>query len=255
MNPTGAVTRVIIADGKRRTMETRNAEPRFTEYDSVLNLLQRWEVLDDQAQEAVRSLEMRGQEVRVLLMEVSERIERGHWHTAGWNIFEILGRVRLEDAHSDALAWLFKPWEAHGLGDRFLRDFVYRGTGESLPNSRVREVETRKTVGVGGGKIDIEVQGDDWVLAVENKIDHCETPGQTEYYAAHYGRLRNAGTTAFGVFLTRTGEAAKSGFFQPMSYRTLRTILDENQPRTASDAPQLIRWFADHIRGDLEVHP
>ncbi|MFN0165948.1 MAG: PD-(D/E)XK nuclease family protein [Bryobacteraceae bacterium] len=218
-----------------------------------MNLLQQWEALDHQAQEAVRSFQKRGREVRALLMQVSDRIESGHWHTAGWNVFEILGRVRLEDAHSDALAWLFKPWEAHGLGDRFLQDFVHLGTGESLANSRVREVQTRKTVGVGRRKIDIEVQGDGWVLAVENKIDHSETPGQTEYYAAHYRRLRNAGTTVFGVFLTPTGEAAKSEFFQPMSYRTLRTILDQNQPRTPSDAAQLVRWFADHIRGDLEV--
>lgn len=233
-------------------METRNSGPRFSEYDSVLSLLQQWEALDQQAQGAARSLQMHGPEVRALLLEVSERITSGHWHTAGWNIFEVLGRVRLEDAHSDALAWLFKPWEAHGLGDRFLRDFVHLGTGEPLPNTRVREVETRKTVGIDGGRIDIQVQGDGWVLAVENKIDHSETPGQTECYAAHYRRLRDAGTAVFGVFLTLTGEAARSGLFQSMSYRTLRTILDQNQPRATSDAAQLVRWFADHIRGDLE---
>ena len=189
----------------------------------------------------------------MLLMEASERIKSGHWHTTGWNIFEILGRVRLEDAHSDALAWLFKPWEAHGLGDRFLRDFVHVGTGESLPNTRVREVETRKKVGIDGGKIDIEVRGDGWVLAVENKIDHSEEPGQTESYTMHYRRLRDVGTAVFGVFLTLTGEPAKaSGFFQRMSYGTLRTILDLNQPRATSDAGQVVRWLADHIRRDLE---
>jgi PD-(D/E)XK nuclease superfamily len=190
----------------------------------------------------------------LLLRNVSDRIESGSWRVSGWNIFEILGRVRLEDAHSDALAWLFKPWESHGLGDRFLRDFVHAGTSASLPNTRVHGVETRKTVGFDGAKIDIEVQGDGWVLAVENKIDCAEAPGQTESYAVHYRRLRDVGTAVFSVFLTLTGHSATADdFFRPMSYATLRTILGQMQPGETGDAPQFVRWFADHIGGDLEV--
>ena len=235
-------------------MQANNYNARFSDYDSVSNLLLRWEFLDRQAQRDAQGLQAHAPEVRVLLTEVSERIESGHWHTTGWNIFEILGRVRLEDAHSDALAWLLKPWEAHGLGDRFLQDFVLVGTGESLPNTRVREVVTRKAVGIDGRRIDIEVQGDGWVLAVENKIDYSEASGQTEAYAAHYRRLRDVGTAVFGIFLTLTGEPADAAdFFRQMSYGTLRTILDRNQPPTTSDAGQVVRWFADHIRTDLEA--
>jgi hypothetical protein len=217
-------------------------------------LLEEWEALNQQAEATAQGLQRHSSEVRTLLQEISQRIEGGRWHTTGWNVFDILGRVRLEDAHSDTLAWLFKPWEAHGLGDRFLHEFVRTATGESLPNGRVREVETRKTISIGGEKIDIEVQGDGWVLAVENKIDHAEGPGQTECYAEHYRRLQNAGLAVFGVFLTLKGDSAKAaGFFQPMSYSTLRGILDQDQMRGTSDAAQVVRWFADHIRDSLEV--
>jgi hypothetical protein len=102
------------------------------------------------------------------------------------------------------------------------------------------------------GKIDIEVRGDGWVLAVENKIDYCEGHGQTERYASHYRRLEDMGTKVFPVYLTLADEPAKSGFFKAMNYRKLRTILDQKQSRGTSDAVQVIRWFADHIRNDFE---
>ena len=86
------------------------------------------------------------------------------------------------------LAWLFSPWEAHGLGDRFLMAFVKAATGKELPNGRVYNVVCRKPI--RAGIIDIEVQGDGWVLAVENKVDSFETPSQTIVYAKHYRKIK-----------------------------------------------------------------
>jgi len=195
---------------------------------SLVGLLEKWETLNQQAEAAARGLQKHSAEVRAFLQEISALIETGRWHTSGWNIFDVVGRVRLEDAHSDMLAWLFKPWEAHGLGDRFVRGFVRAAKTGPLPNGRVREVEIRKEIGPNRKKIDIEVQGDGWVLAVENKVHDAEQPGQTESYAEHYGRLRIAGIAVFGVFLTLRGESAKAAdFFQPMSYSTLRKILNQ----------------------------
>ena len=184
------------------------------------------------------------------MRDISERIETGRWHTSGWNIFDVLGQVRREDGHSDVLAWLFKPWEAHGLGDRFLREFVRAAKTGSLPKGSVREVETRKEIGPDRKKIDIEVRGDGWVLAVENKID-AERSGQTDDYARHYRRLQKEG---FTVVLTRRGASAQAAdFFKPMNYRTLRKILGQDQMHGTSDAAQIVQWFADHIRNNLEV--
>lgn len=164
-----------------------------------------------------------------------------------------MGRVRLEDAHSDTLAWLFKPWEAHGLGAHFLREFV-AATGQRLPSGRVRFVETRKKITRAGERIDIEVRGDGWVLAIENKLDHVETPGQTDGYAQHYEVSQLPNEITLGIFLTRDGSSANADtFFKPMSYRTLRLTLDNQKPNGTSEATQVLRWFSDHIRRNLEL--
>jgi hypothetical protein len=231
-----------------------DSEKPFANHKSLVVLLEQWAVLSRQAEADTKDLRRHSAEVQVFLREISERIETGRWHTSGWNIFDVLGQVRREDAHSDVLAWLFMPWEAHGLGDRFLREFVRAGKTGPLPKGRVREVETRKEVGPNHGRIDIEVRGDGWVLAVENKIDAAERSGQTEDYARHYRRLQKEGFTVVGVFLTRRGGSAKAAdFFKPMSYRTLRKILGQDQMHGTSDAAQVVKWFADHIRNDLEV--
>ena len=195
-------------------MALGNNNLRFTECSSILSLLQHWEALDRQAILSSERLNLDATEIRLMLDRVSDRVRNGTWHQTCWNIFDILGRVRLEDAHSDALACLFRPWEAHGLGTQLLQDFVKVATTESLPNTRVNEVETRKTIGRDGWKIDIEVQGDGWIVAIENKIDHSEGPEQTERYASHYRRLRDSGIKVFCVFLTLDGGAANEKDFQ-----------------------------------------
>ena len=232
-------------------MRTGNSTSLFANHESIGKLLQQWERLEQQADSVIRRLGKNSLKVRDLLDKVGQRVATGKWHTTGWNIFGILGRTRLEDAHSDALAWLFKPWEAHGLGDLFLREFVSAATGRSVPNGRVRDVETRKQICSTGEKIDIEVQGDGWVLAVENKIDHVETDGQTECYAEHYRNLRETGTGVFGVFLTLNRDAAEAAdIFSPMSYGALRRLLESMPLNT--DASIVVQWFANHIRSNHE---
>jgi len=225
----------------------------FSDPRSVTDLLISWKGLDDQAEEAAADLHRHSADALALLHHISERIQTGRWHTTDWNIFDVLGRVWREDAHSDTLAWLFRPWEAHGLGHNFLRDFLAEATGgRSLPNSRVIEVETRKQINRERKKIDIHVQGDGWVLAVENKIDSIESEGQTKQYAEYYTRLEKAGVSVFAVLLTRKGGPAGSGLFKPMSYRALRKVLEQNQMRCTADTAQLVGWFAEHIKNDLE---
>ena len=224
-------------------MKARASTSRFREYGPILNLLQGWETVGRFKPG-----------VQALLQEVSDRIESGTWLITGLNIFDILGCARKEDPHSDVLVWLFKPWESHGLGSRFLLDFVREGTGKSLPNSRVRAVTPRKPIGTRTGKVDIEVQGDGWVLAVEYKIDYSEGPGQTQRYAAYYRSLRQTGVKVFGVFLTLYRTPAEAGdIFKPMSYKQLHTILERNLARATSDGAQVVRWIADHILRDLET--
>jgi len=217
----------------------------------VPELLQAWEALARQAAETADILARHAPQIRAMLQEVNRRIESRAWHTTGWNVFDVLGRVRLEDAHSDMLAWLFKPWEAHGLGDRFLREFVKAAIDGELPNGRVHDSVTRKRLSGDAGIIDIEVRGEGWVLAVENKIDAIERQGQTAGYAKHYGKVVKTGSKVFCVFLTRHGVDADDDSFKPLRYAKLRKIL--NQMQGSGDAMRLVRWFAESIRNHLET--
>jgi hypothetical protein len=129
-------------------------------------LLEQWADLIQQAKADTLDLQKHSAEVRVLLQEISERVEAGRWHISGWNIFDVLGQVRREDAHSDVLAWLFTPWEAHGLGDRFLREFVCAVGTEPLPKGRVREVETREEIGPNSARSWLDQHGTEQVERV-----------------------------------------------------------------------------------------
>ena len=68
-----------------------------------------------------------------------------------------------------------------------------------------------------------------------------------------YRRLRDSGIKVFCVFLTLDGGAAnEKDFFRPISYQTLRAILEQNEKKISGEAGQFLRWFADHIQTDLE---
>src|SRR5271154_4267003 len=61
-----------------------------------------------------------------LLHAVEEAKTNGQWRKTQFNLFDVLGRTRLELAHSSFLAWLFDPLESHGFDDAFLRAFMLK---------------------------------------------------------------------------------------------------------------------------------
>jgi hypothetical protein len=56
----------------------------------------------------------------------SEELARLEERTSQFNIFEALGIVRQEIRHSNFLAWLMNPAQTHGLGDSFLKGFLFK---------------------------------------------------------------------------------------------------------------------------------
>jgi hypothetical protein len=182
--------------------------------------------------------------------DVSARLRDGRWHR-DWNVFDVLGRTRLEDAHSDALAWLFDPREAHGMGTAAIKAFLGK-SWEELPDREIVSVTTRRRLDAKS-VIDIEVVGRGWWLAVENKIHSFEARGQAKKYATYYEGFRKAGDTVFLVFLTRRGQLAGERLhFRSMSYRELREALETLKPTTECGR-FLVEQFCTHVRNDLEV--
>ena len=186
------------------------------------------------------------------LRSVSLRLQEREWHRGEWNVFDVLGRTRLEDAHTDALAWLFDPQQAHGMGTNALEAFLRKSWGRKLPNPEIIAVNPRRKLDAHS-TIDIEVIGHGWWVAVENKVDDQERDSQTQRYAAHYQRLGGRiGKTVFPVFLTRQGERADSRRFKTMSYRELREVLETLASPTEAGRV-ILRQFIQHICFDLEV--
>ena len=125
-----------------------------------------------------------------------------------FNVFDVLRYSEYEIRHSNVVAWLLCPRETHGLGDKFLREFM-----ESLaPRPRILKSDFG-TESVKVEKVwrefhhaDVAVFLDDderTLLAIENKVVEIydDAIGQTR---DHVKRLRKKcpGRTVHGVLLT-----------------------------------------------------
>lgn len=175
------------------------------------------------------------------------------WRKTTWNLFDVLGRSRKEDAHSYVIAWLMNPAKPHGFQDAFLKAFFEKAFSTTAPAGTLEcRVAVKKRI--DRGEVDIEVKGPRWWLVVENKIDCEEDPGQTERYAAYYKRFARLRESFFPVFLSREGKPPESRDFVPMSYRDLRQVLESvcESVRPTPEAEQLVRDLVQHILRDLE---
>jgi hypothetical protein len=181
------------------------------------------------------------QGIRNLSSEVQSLRRAGRLHRTHFNPFEVIERKRCEQTHSNILAWLLNPDEAHGLGDTFLRSFVTRVFSAELGTTEgalvVREGR------FNNGQCDIVVKNDDWVVVIENKLYAPEWNDQTVRYAQHW---RTApGRRIFFAFLTRDGSRARSNRFKPVTYATVRDLLATLKP--SPDSAPFIEQFIDHL--------
>jgi hypothetical protein len=187
--------------------------------------------------------------IEKLLRSVQEAKAAGGWRNTRFNVFDVLGRTRREQAHSRFLAWLLDPAEAHGLGDKFLRQFMAKAIGTE-PHSTL-DVKVAAELQCGGMRFDIHVKGDSWCLVVETKIDDFPWEVQCSEYEEYCKKLEGRGELAWLVYVTRPARRPSDRTIRWLSYRGVRLILEELTP-DASAAP-LIDHFCEHIVSDLEV--
>jgi hypothetical protein len=123
-----------------------------------------------------------------------------------FNPFRVLQVERYELRHTTTLAWLLDPRETHGMGNVFTKHFVKQiiELGESWAHEALTEIEAGnveilrelKFANHGavapiiadnenapiGDRLDILVEGKDWGIAVEAKIDSKEGENQLQRY-------------------------------------------------------------------------
>jgi len=99
----------------------------------------------------------------------------------GKNIFSIGGRGHYENPISDILSFFCDNTGQHNLGDLFLKAIFECIDACDKHNLTVSEKPRREEFTEKGNKIDLLIEGDDWVLLLENKIWHPPTNPFSDY--------------------------------------------------------------------------
>jgi hypothetical protein len=164
-------------------------------------------------------------------------IEKG---LAGFNIFRVMRFAHGELRHSNVLSWLLAPDESHGLGESFLRRWLMRVLHDGADTTRVlgidltavdaalfRSVQVRRE----WGNIDVLVriqldEGEEWVIAIENKIHATQAHDQLVRYR---GRLEASFPHAKRVlvFLTLRREEPADPEWLAGNYGQVPSVLRE----------------------------
>lgn len=86
-------------------------------------------------------------------------------------IFSIGGRGHYENPISDILAFFLDPKEQHGFGNLFLES-LFQSANKEVRSIHLADSPKREQPTKSGNRIDLIVEGDDWVVVIENKIHH-----------------------------------------------------------------------------------
>ena len=169
------------------------------------------------------------------LETASELTELGN-RLGEFNLFKVLGFEHGEIRHSRVLAWLLDPRGSHGLEELFLRrwlDQVFATTGtagtptrEEAAGASFRSVQVLRE----WGHIDVLARlhltsGEEWVIAIENKVWAKQGYQQLERYrqrlAASFPKARRV-----LVFLTVRDEAPADGAWLVMRHAQVAAVLE-----------------------------
>ena len=137
-------------------------------------------------------------------------------------IFSIGGRGHYENPISDVLAFYLNTDEDHGFGNAVLKtllDSVGVTERPSLSESVLREAPTENQK-----RLDLVLVGDDWVMAIENKIYH-EANNPFDEYEEHLAKTYPSKTPYF-VLLSPKGDTAEG--WTSLGYDTFVANLKSN---------------------------
>lgn len=192
-----------------------------------------------------------------------------------FNVFQVVGSTYSEDQHSNILAWLFDPSQPHGLGARFLQNWLcgVAQASESLnttcaPASQVEswqleEVEVRTEWAVAteeeqeNRRIDILLvltmaNSDRWVVCIENKVRSTQHTGQLSAYRKIVeSKFADAAHRIF-VFLTKDAETPKDSAYIPVTYSLVHQALTEATTHPGTTPAPEPRILIEHYLRLLE---
>ena len=169
----------------------------------------------------------------------------GNWVSGPADLITILGRHRDELFHSRMLGWLMNPSGRHGLGDRFLLEFLAEALPGVAADPRGVQITLEVTrTGISDvtgetveARADLVVATESLVVVVENKVDAGEGNNQCE--RLYWPWAKDSIDTRW-VFLTPSGRDPISATsdearaaWRTISYQQIRRVL----ARTLDEAP------------------
>lgn len=189
-----------------------------------------------------------------------------------FNIFQFIGIEETEPNYSKILSKLFDPYKNYGLGDSFLREFlkmVFREEKrkEKLKNLSIEYIDidcanfdsinvwNEKTI-LSKKRIDVLVEMDldneKWILAIENKIRHEESENQTINYTKELSRNYPENEyKKICLFLTPDGKMASSEEFLPFTWLEVYKVLDYMD---FSNLKENFKNFLNHLKYSIKVY-
>lgn len=157
------------------------------------------------------------------------------------NIFSICGRGHYENPISDLLAFFIDPSEEHRFGDLFLTS-LFEVAGLTPPTGPCRPPPTREECTNLGNRIDLVVDGDDWVLVIENKIRH-QVINPLDDYVRHINNRSGTEVVKNGHFIILCAREPQA---PPSPWRTVtwRSYVDRIKQNLASrlTEPRNMKW-------------
>lgn len=157
-----------------------------------------------------------------------------------FNVFRALKLERFEIRHSNMLAWLLQPDEAHGLKDLFLRRWLMRVFHESpsddasyidpaeIDSMSIRSVEVFREWNHIDLLVSVETFDDgELVIAIENKVDAEQSEKQLEKYRQLVdAQFKDAKHRLF-IFLTQREQEPEDDAWAVATYAQVHDVLEE----------------------------
>lgn len=150
------------------------------------------------------------------------------------NCFNIMGRTRREEWHSNFVCWLLDPSSNHNLGNFPLKMF-FELINEN-PNNEIDideidfdQIIFKTEVSIENGRIDILGESEKIILIIENKLDANETYNakekkyQTDVYFKYFDEKEDyKKKQKYYVYLrTKSGNRPSNKNFIPITYQKL----------------------------------
>jgi hypothetical protein len=171
------------------------------------------------------------------------------------DIWSVIGLDRNEVRTARVLTWLLDPHGSHGFKESILFELWQQIPFEKRPFEPEDPLRSRReTIPLGDAqnRVDIEIEGKDFLLIIEVKIDAGEQPDQLQrYIAAAKAKAAARNLKNYCVlYLTRNGGTAVPEGCVNISWVDVARAIEmaaAHRPATAMGT-QLARAFAAHVR-------